>query len=112
MFLLFGGYFSFCFSWLCIVLLNCNCLRVDYTLQIATSVVVMTVNDICEMFCFCLVLFWCQSSGKLSEPSLPIEDSQDLYNASPEPKTLFLGAGDFQFCLEDDTQSQLLDADG
>ncbi|XP_043430402.1 claspin isoform X2 [Prionailurus bengalensis] len=53
-----------------------------------------------------------KSSGKLSEPSLPIEDSQDLYNASPEPKTLFLGAGDFQFCLEDDTQSQLLDADG
>ncbi|KAL0604819.1 Claspin [Plecturocebus cupreus] len=53
-----------------------------------------------------------KSSGKLSEPSLPIEDSQDLYNASPEPKTIFLGAGDFQFCLEDDTQSQLLDADG
>uniref|UniRef100_A0A2K5IFM5 Claspin n=1 Tax=Colobus angolensis palliatus TaxID=336983 RepID=A0A2K5IFM5_COLAP len=53
-----------------------------------------------------------KSSGKLSEPSLPIEDSQDLYNTSPEPKTLFLGAGDFQFCLEDDTQSQLLDADG
>ncbi|KAM5248652.1 claspin [Ctenodactylus gundi] len=53
-----------------------------------------------------------KSSGKLSEPSLPIEDSQDLYNASPEPKTLFLGAEDFQFCLEDDTQSQLLDADG
>ncbi|ERE81634.1 claspin isoform 1 [Cricetulus griseus] len=53
-----------------------------------------------------------KSSGKLSEPSLPIEDSQDLYTASPEPKTVFLGAGDFQFCLEDDTQSQLLDADG
>ncbi|XP_053432780.1 claspin isoform X2 [Nycticebus coucang] len=53
-----------------------------------------------------------KSSGKLSEPSLPIEDSQDLYNTSPEPKTLFLGAGDFQFCLEDDTHSQLLDADG
>ncbi|XP_066125796.1 claspin [Saccopteryx bilineata] len=53
-----------------------------------------------------------KSSGKLSEPSLPIEDSQDLYNASPEPKTLFLGTGDFQFSLEDDTQSQLLDADG
>uniref|UniRef100_A0A286XJU2 Claspin n=1 Tax=Cavia porcellus TaxID=10141 RepID=A0A286XJU2_CAVPO len=50
-----------------------------------------------------------KSSGKLSEPSLSIEDSQHLYN----PKTLFLGAGDdFQFCLEDDTQSQLLDADG
>lgn len=70
------------------------------------------MNDICKMLCFCLVLFWCQSSEKLSEPSLPIEDSQDLYNASPEPKTLFLGAGDFQFSLEDDTQSQLLDADG
>ncbi|NWS16277.1 CLSPN protein, partial [Pachyramphus minor] len=55
-----------------------------------------------------------KSSGKTSEPSLPIEDSQDLYNASPEPKTLFPGAGEsrFQFSLEDDTQSQLLDADG
>ncbi|NXI65700.1 CLSPN protein, partial [Anseranas semipalmata] len=55
-----------------------------------------------------------KSSGKLSEPSLPIEDSQDLYNASPEPKSLFPGAGEsqFQFSLEDDTQSQLLDADG
>ncbi|NXN34510.1 CLSPN protein, partial [Nycticryphes semicollaris] len=55
-----------------------------------------------------------KSSGKTSEPSLPIEDSQDLYNASPEPKSLFPGTGEsqFQFCLEDDTQSQLLDADG
>ncbi|XP_019403288.1 PREDICTED: claspin isoform X2 [Crocodylus porosus] len=55
-----------------------------------------------------------KSSGKISEPSLPIEDSQDLYNASPEPKSLFPGAGEsqFQFSLEDDTQSQLLDADG
>ncbi|XP_009995695.1 PREDICTED: LOW QUALITY PROTEIN: claspin [Chaetura pelagica] len=55
-----------------------------------------------------------KSSGKTSEPSLPIEDSQDLYNASPEPKSLFPGAGEsqFQFSLEDDTQSQLLDADG
>ncbi|XP_066191564.1 claspin isoform X3 [Sylvia atricapilla] len=55
-----------------------------------------------------------KSSGKTSEPSLPIEDSQDLYNASPEPKRLFPGAGEsrFQFSLEDDTQSQLLDADG
>ncbi|XP_053854972.1 claspin isoform X3 [Vidua macroura] len=55
-----------------------------------------------------------KSSGKTSEPSLPIEDSQDLYNASPEPKNLFPGAGEsrFQFSLEDDTQSQLLDADG
>ncbi|NXR62370.1 CLSPN protein, partial [Rhadina sibilatrix] len=55
-----------------------------------------------------------KSSGKTSEPSLPIEDSQDLYNASPEPKSLFPGAGEsrFQFSLEDDTQSQLLDAEG
>ncbi|NXY81997.1 CLSPN protein, partial [Alcedo cyanopectus] len=55
-----------------------------------------------------------KSSGKMSEPSLPIEDSQDLYNASPEPKNLFPGAGEsqFRFSLEDDTQSQLLDADG
>ncbi|KAM4699525.1 claspin isoform 2-T2 [Discoglossus pictus] len=56
-----------------------------------------------------------KSSGKMSEPSLPVEDSQDLYNASPEPKAPYLcGGGDsqFQFSLEDDTQSQLLDADG
>ncbi|XP_056364889.1 claspin isoform X2 [Oenanthe melanoleuca] len=55
-----------------------------------------------------------KSSGKTSEPSLPIEDSQDLYNASPEPKSLFPGAGEsrFQFSVEDDTQSQLLDAEG
>ncbi|XP_010157320.1 PREDICTED: claspin, partial [Eurypyga helias] len=55
-----------------------------------------------------------KSSGKTSEPSLPIEDSQDLYNASPEPKNLFPGAveSQFHFSLEDDTQSQLLDADG
>ncbi|KFP82977.1 Claspin, partial [Acanthisitta chloris] len=55
-----------------------------------------------------------KSSGKTSEPSLPIEDSQDLYNASPEPKSLFPGAGEsrFQSSLEDDTQSQLLDSDG
>ncbi|XP_029427361.1 LOW QUALITY PROTEIN: claspin [Rhinatrema bivittatum] len=55
-----------------------------------------------------------KSSGKLSEPSLPVEDSQDLYNHSPDPKNLFLETEEsqFQFCLEDDTQSQLLDADG
>ncbi|XP_053562979.1 claspin [Bombina bombina] len=56
-----------------------------------------------------------KSSGKMSEPSLPVEDSQDLYNASPEPKAAYLGAGpesQFHFSLEDDTQSQLLDADG
>ncbi|KAM4044550.1 claspin isoform 2-T2 [Anomaloglossus baeobatrachus] len=55
-----------------------------------------------------------KSSGKMSEPSLPVEDSQDLYNASPEPKESFACAGvnsEFQFSL-DDTQSQLLDADG
>lgn len=51
----------------------------------------------------------------MSEPSLPVEDSQDLYNASPEPKTSYACAGvdsQFHFSLEDDTQSQLLDADG
>ncbi|KAI4883998.1 hypothetical protein NFI96_019513 [Prochilodus magdalenae] len=55
-----------------------------------------------------------KSSGKLSEPSLtlPVEDSQDLY-AVPSPGD----AGpvvDSQgpFSLEDDTHSQLLDADG
>ncbi|KAG8451421.1 hypothetical protein GDO86_003579 [Hymenochirus boettgeri] len=56
-----------------------------------------------------------KSSGKMSEPSLPVEDSQDLYNNSPEPKASYLCAGgnsQFQFSLEDDTQSQLLDADG
>ncbi|XP_078537280.1 claspin isoform X1 [Lissotriton helveticus] len=55
-----------------------------------------------------------KSSGKTSEPSLPVEDSMDLYNASPEPKQSYLGAegSQFQFSLEDDTQSQLLDADG
>ncbi|KAM5179724.1 claspin [Mantella aurantiaca] len=56
-----------------------------------------------------------KSSGKISEPSLPVEDSQDLYNASPEPKASYLCAGadsQFQFSLEYDTQSQLLDADG
>ncbi|TSK31325.1 Claspin [Bagarius yarrelli] len=47
-----------------------------------------------------------KSSGKLSEPSLtlPVEDSQDLYGV-PSPEG---GA----FSQEDDTQSQLLDADG
>lgn len=66
-----------------------------------------------------------QSSGKLSEPSLslPVEDSQDLYGPS-SPGTdsgPLVGAapgpglgGDSQgrFSLEDDTHSQLLDADG
>lgn len=67
----------------------------------------------------------CQSSGKLSEPSLslPVEDSQDLYAPpSPGADSGHLGgaasgpglAGDSQgrFSLEDDTHSQLLDADG
>ncbi|XP_007902412.2 claspin [Callorhinchus milii] len=52
-----------------------------------------------------------KSSGKLSEPSLPVEDSQDLYNASPELKNSLAGS-QFRFSLEDETQSQLLDADG
>ncbi|XP_062846526.1 claspin [Trichomycterus rosablanca] len=51
-----------------------------------------------------------KSSGKMSEPSLtlPVEDSQDLYGV-PSPE-----GGDSQgpFSLEEDTQSQLLDADG
>ncbi|XP_039596261.1 claspin isoform X3 [Polypterus senegalus] len=55
-----------------------------------------------------------KSSGKLSEPSLPVEDSQDLYTASPEAKDCPLGDGEslFRFSLEEETQSQLLDADG
>ncbi|XP_030644399.1 claspin [Chanos chanos] len=57
-----------------------------------------------------------KSSGKLSEPSLslPVEDSQDLY-APPSPSEAGpLGGGDSQghFSLEEDTHSQLLDADG
>ncbi|KAK1156765.1 hypothetical protein AOXY_G25817 [Acipenser oxyrinchus oxyrinchus] len=55
-----------------------------------------------------------KSSGKLSEPALPVEDSQDLYTASPEPKACQLGAEEsqFRFSLEEETQSRLLDADG
>ncbi|KAM6974195.1 claspin [Tautogolabrus adspersus] len=66
-----------------------------------------------------------KSSGKLSEPSLclPVEDSQDLYAPpSPGAESGPLGGaasgpglgGDSQgrFSLEDDTHSQLLDADG
>ncbi|XP_014828588.1 PREDICTED: claspin isoform X3 [Poecilia mexicana] len=59
-----------------------------------------------------------KSSGRLSEPSLclPVEDSQDLY-APPSPGAAASGpvlGGDSQarFCLEDEVQSQLLDADG
>ncbi|XP_049606491.1 claspin isoform X2 [Syngnathus scovelli] len=62
-----------------------------------------------------------KSSGKLSEPSLclPVEDSQDLY-APPSPVDSEPtdevarpgGDSDGRFSLEDDTHSQLLDADG
>uniref|UniRef100_A0A3B5MLN9 Claspin n=1 Tax=Xiphophorus couchianus TaxID=32473 RepID=A0A3B5MLN9_9TELE len=59
-----------------------------------------------------------KSSDRLSEPSLclPVEDSQDLY-APPSPGAAGSGpvlGGDSQarFCLEDEVQSQLLDADG
>ncbi|XP_061597083.1 claspin [Cololabis saira] len=60
-----------------------------------------------------------KSSGKLSERSLclPVEDSQDLYADSELLGRLAPGpglGGDSQgrFSLEDDAQSQLLDADG
>ncbi|XP_040908468.1 claspin [Toxotes jaculatrix] len=66
-----------------------------------------------------------KSSGKLSEPSLclPVEDSQDLY-APPSPGAdsgplggaasgpVLGGDSQGRFSLEDDTHSQLLDADG
>uniref|UniRef100_A0A3Q4HKS8 Claspin n=1 Tax=Neolamprologus brichardi TaxID=32507 RepID=A0A3Q4HKS8_NEOBR len=54
-----------------------------------------------------------KSSGKLSEPSLclPVEDSQDLY-APPSPSADSAGDSQGRFSLEDDAQSQLLDADG
>ncbi|XP_052389192.1 claspin isoform X2 [Carassius gibelio] len=57
-----------------------------------------------------------KSSGKMSEPSLslPVEDSQDLYAPSSPSESALPPAGDSQgrFSLEEDTQSQLLDADG
>nr|XP_055074922.1 claspin isoform X2 [Misgurnus anguillicaudatus] len=57
-----------------------------------------------------------KSSGKLSEPSLslPVEDSQDLYAPSSPSESALPPAGDSQcrFSLEEDTHSQLLDADG
>ncbi|XP_077096497.1 claspin isoform X2 [Siphateles boraxobius] len=57
-----------------------------------------------------------KSSGKMSEPSLslPVEDSQDLYAPSSPSECAVARAGDSQgrFSLEDDTHSQLLDADG
>ena len=50
---------------------------------------------------------------------LPIEDSQDLYNSPPVSQTRAIPRNlqentqdDFHFALEDDTQSQFLDADG
>ncbi|KAM9494718.1 claspin [Clarias gariepinus] len=51
-----------------------------------------------------------KSSGKLSEPSLtlPVEDSQDLYGV-PSPE---IADSQGPFSQEEDTQSQLLDADG
>ncbi|XP_059365436.1 claspin-like isoform X1 [Carassius carassius] len=57
-----------------------------------------------------------KSSGKMSEPSLslPVEDSQDLYAPSSPSESALPPAGDSQgrFSLEEDTHSQLLDADG
>ncbi|RVE66614.1 hypothetical protein OJAV_G00109250 [Oryzias javanicus] len=66
-----------------------------------------------------------KSSGKLSEPSLclPVEDSQDLYAppspgadsgplAGPASSRGVGGDSQGRFSLEDDAQSQLLDADG
>ncbi|XP_072531008.1 claspin isoform X2 [Salminus brasiliensis] len=55
-----------------------------------------------------------KSSGKLSEPSLslPVEDSQDLY-AVPSPGDAGpVADSQGPFSLEEDTHSQLLDADG
>ncbi|KPP70815.1 claspin-like [Scleropages formosus] len=60
-----------------------------------------------------------KSSGKLSERSLslslPVEDSQDLYGPPSPSQAGVLGIGGHsqgRFSLEEDTQSQLLDADG
>ncbi|XP_051948286.1 claspin-like [Xyrauchen texanus] len=57
-----------------------------------------------------------KSSGKVSEPSLslPVEDSQDLYAPSSPSESALPPVGDSQgrFSLEEDTHSQLLDADG
>ncbi|XP_066531012.1 claspin isoform X2 [Hoplias malabaricus] len=54
-----------------------------------------------------------KSSGKVSEPSLslPVEDSQDLY-AVPSPGDGPVADSQCPFSLEEDTHSQLLDADG
>lgn len=50
----------------------------------------------------------------MSELSLPVEDSQDLYAPSSPSESALPLAGDSQgrFSLEEDTHSQLLDADG
>ncbi len=50
----------------------------------------------------------------MSELSLPVEDSQDLYAPSSPSESALPPAGDSQgrFSLEEDTHSQLLDADG
>ncbi|CAH1262768.1 CLSPN [Branchiostoma lanceolatum] len=56
-----------------------------------------------------------KSSIKLSELTLPIEDSQDLYRSSqsPPPGQRLLSTQSFNFSLESDSQqSQLLDSDG
>ncbi|KAI8480375.1 hypothetical protein Bbelb_418810 [Branchiostoma belcheri] len=56
-----------------------------------------------------------KSSIKLSELTLPIEDSQDLYRSSqsPPPGQRLLSTQSFHFSLESDSQqSQLLDSDG
>ncbi|XP_035666050.1 claspin-like [Branchiostoma floridae] len=56
-----------------------------------------------------------KSSLKLSELTLPIEDSQDLYRSSqsPPPGQRLLSTQSFHFSLESDSQqSQLLDSDG
>uniref|UniRef100_S4RP16 Claspin n=1 Tax=Petromyzon marinus TaxID=7757 RepID=S4RP16_PETMA len=55
------------------------------------------------------------STGKLSETSLRMEDSEDLYQPSPErpgSPTSLPTDSEFRFSLGDESQSQLLDADG
>uniref|UniRef100_W5KSQ4 Claspin n=1 Tax=Astyanax mexicanus TaxID=7994 RepID=W5KSQ4_ASTMX len=55
-----------------------------------------------------------KSSGKLSEPSLslPVEDSQDLYAVNSPGEAGPVADSQGPFSLEEDTHSQLLDADG
>ncbi|XP_078449522.1 claspin [Lampetra fluviatilis] len=55
------------------------------------------------------------STGKLSETSLRMEDSEDLYQPSPErpgSPTSLPTDSEFRFSLGEESQSQLLDADG